>query len=150
MEAELSWRGRTGSVAIDGVCVTRLHRSALRERAQAAVAGSDWSLVSHRGAIMATGSDGSPRHLARGEGVLIRRWTLQLATSAWRMDPSGPRGWRLVDASTEAEVGTVQVRGIFSQRVEALLPAGTTPDAVVFVLWVADVRARRRTAVPVG
>lgn len=142
-------------MTVDGVDVARLRRSALRERAQATVTGSGagsagWTLASHRGAVIATGPDGSPRHVARGEGVLVRQWTLQLATGALRMETAGPRGWRLIDAATEVEVGTVRVRGIWSQRVEALLPAATMPDAVVFVLWVADVRARRRTAVPGG
>jgi len=38
------------------------------------------------------------------------------------------------------------VRGFLRQHVEAQLPDGTTPDAVVFVLWVADLFVRRASA----
>jgi hypothetical protein len=151
VRAELSWRGRTGTVTVDGVDLARLHRVALRERARAELAGSSWSLASHRGAIIATGPGGSPQHTARGEGLLSRRWSLDLGGSrVLRMDAAGSRGWRLVDMATGAEVGVVRARGLVSQRVEAQLPADTALDALVFVLWVADVRARRQAAVVTG
>ena len=38
------------------------------------------------------------------------------------------------------------MRGFLRQHVEAQLPDGTTPDTVVFVLWVADLFAQRASA----
>ena len=38
------------------------------------------------------------------------------------------------------------MRGLLRQHVEAQLPDGTVPDAVVFVLWVADLFVRRASA----
>lgn len=141
MRAELSWRGRTGTVRVDGADRARLHRAVLRERARAELSGADWTLASHRGVVTATDPGASPRHSARGEGVRTRRWTLRLGPRALRMDAAGSRSWRLVDVATGAGVGEVCA---VARRVEAWLPADTSLDAVVFVLWVADVRARRR------
>ena len=42
------------------------------------------------------------------------------------------------------------MRGLLRQHVEAQLPDGTTPDAVVFVLWVADLFVRRASAAAAG
>lgn len=137
-------------MTIDGVDVARLHRTALRERAQAEVSGSDWELASHRGVIVATGPDGAPRCTARGEGVWVRRWTLDLGTTALRMLRAGSRNWWLVDKATGADAGAVHVRGVFSPRAEAQLADGTAPEVVMFVLWVADVRARRRATAAGG
>lgn len=150
MWAELSWRARTGTVTVDGADIARVHRAGLRERAQAELGAACWTLASHRGVIVATDPGGSPRHTARGEGVWVRRWTLDLGATALRMVRAGSRGWRLVDVATGADAGVVHTRGVFSQRIEAQLPAGTASGAVVFVLWVADVRARRRAATLAG
>lgn len=151
VRAELRWRGRTGTVTVEGADLARLHRVALRERAAAELAGSEWVLASHRGAITATGPGGSPQHTARGAGVWTRHWHLEVGGSRLlRMDAVGSRGWRLVDVATGAGMGVVRARGMVAQRVEAQLPAGTALDTVVFVLWVADVRARRQATLVTG
>lgn len=137
-------------MTVDGVDLARLHRSALRERAHSELAGSEWVLATRRGVIIATGPDGSPRCTARGEGVWVRSWTLDLGTTALRMVRAGSRGWRLVDVASGEDAGAVRARGVFSRRIEAQLPEGTAPEAVVFVLWVADVRVRRRATAAAG
>lgn len=150
MWAELSWRGRTGTVTVDGADIARVHRAGLRERAQAELSGACWTLASHRGVISATGPGGSPRHAAHGEGVWARRWTLDLGATSLRMVRSASGRWRLIDVATGEDAGVVHARGMLSPQIEAQLPGGTAPDAVVFVLWVADVRARRRAATVAG
>lgn len=150
MWAELSWRRRTGTVTVDGADIARVRRAVLRERAQAELGGAWWTLASHRGVIVATDPGGSLRYTARGEGVRVRRWTLHLGATALRMVRAGSGGWRLVDVATGADAGVVGSHGVFSQRIEAQLPTGTAPGAVVFVLWVADVRARRGAATVAG
>jgi len=154
MHAELSWQGRTGTVTVGGAAVATVRRSLLRERAEVDVGGAPWVLATHRREITAADPAGAVHHVARGEGFWKRRWTLGLAGRPVHLERAGGLAsgwrWRLVEP-TGAVTGEVRVRGFLRQHVEAQLPDGTAPDAVVFVLWVADlfvrrVRARRKSA----
>jgi hypothetical protein len=88
-------------------------------------------LATHRGEITAADPAGTVRHVARGEGFWKRRWTLGLAGRPVHLERAGGRRWHLVEP-TGAVTGEVRVRGFMRQHVEAQLPDGTTPDAVVF------------------
>ena len=145
VHAELSWQGRTGSVSVDGAIVATVHQSLLRERAEVDLGSAPWVLATHRGEITAADPAGTVRHVARGEGFWKRRWTLGLAGHPVHLERAGGRRWRLVEP-TGTVTGEVRVRGFLRQHVEAQLPDGTTPDTVVFVLWVADLFVRRASA----
>ncbi|MBA2695161.1 MAG: hypothetical protein H0U62_04790, partial [Actinobacteria bacterium] len=97
------------------------------------------------GEITAADPAGTVRHVARGEGFWKRRWTLGLAGHPVHLERAGGRRWHLVEP-TGTVTGEVRVRGFLRQHVEAQLPDGTTPDTVVFVLWVADLFVRRASA----
>jgi len=145
VHAELSWQGRTGTVTVGGAAVATVRRVLLRERAEMDVGGAPWVLATHRGEITAADPAGTVRHVARGEGLWKRRWTLGLAGHPVHLERAGGRRWHLVEP-TGAVTGEVRVRGFLRQHVEAQLPDGTTPDAVVLVLRVADLFVRRASA----
>ena len=106
-------------------------------------------LATHSGEITAADPAGTVRHVARGEGFWKRRWTLGLPGHPVHLERAGGRRWHLVEP-TGAVTGEVRVRGLLRQHVEAQLPDGTVPDAVVFVLWVADLFVRRASAAAAG
>lgn len=146
MRAELSWRGRTGTVLVDGAPAAVLHRAPLRERAELDVAGHRWSLAARNNVLTASTPDGTVAHRAQGEGFWTKRWTVELGQATLRLRRQrSARRWQLLDGAGAA-VGELRVHGAFRPTVVATLPDGTPANAAAFVLWMVDQFGRRQGA----